>query len=138
VRPVVRSGPYAYAHVNVADQLEDPESLLSWMRRAIWARRQCPELGWGEWKLLRTEPEGVFAHTCTWFGASVLLAHNLSAQACEVDLDPRGEHEGRVVSAIFGDDLEAVASPAPLRFVLQPYGYRWLRVRDAGDVIHFP
>jgi maltose alpha-D-glucosyltransferase/alpha-amylase len=138
VRPVVRRGPYAYAHVNAAAQLEDPDSLLSWMRRAIWARRQCPELGWGEWKLLETEPHGVFAHTCTWFDATVLVVHNLSSTACEVDLDPRGEQEGRVVSAIFGDDLDAVSAPADLRFVLQPYGYRWLRVRDAGDVVHFP
>ena len=29
-------------------------------------------------------------------------------------------------------------SAAALQFVLQPYGYRWVRVRDPDDVIHFP
>ena len=84
-RPVVegRFGPLA---VNVAAQRRDPDSLLSWMERLIRRRRETPELGWGTWKVVRTNVPSVFAHRCDWEGRTVVAVHNLGEQPCVVRL----------------------------------------------------
>ena len=38
-----------------------PESLLNWMERLIRRRRECPELGWGDWSLLEQDDRGLRA-----------------------------------------------------------------------------
>ncbi len=43
--PVVTGG-FSPAHVNVADQRNDPESLLNFIRMLTTRYRSCPELGW--------------------------------------------------------------------------------------------
>jgi maltose alpha-D-glucosyltransferase / alpha-amylase len=60
--PLVTDGPFAPGKVNVADQRRDPESLLNWMERAIRARKELPELGWGSWTLLDTDQPSVLAN----------------------------------------------------------------------------
>ena len=61
-RPLPADGPFGYPEVNVARQRREPGSLLNWMERLIRRRRECPELGWGEWTLLpQDEPGGLRA-----------------------------------------------------------------------------
>ena len=74
-RPVVE-GRFGPMGVNVATQRRDPASLLSWMERLIEAAARDPELGWGSWKVLRTNVPEVFAHRCDWEGRAVVAAHN--------------------------------------------------------------
>jgi maltose alpha-D-glucosyltransferase/alpha-amylase len=45
--------------VNVAAQRRDPASLLNWMERAIRRRKECPEVSWGDWKILDAGPSEV-------------------------------------------------------------------------------
>src|SRR5690606_31990555 len=52
VRPVIADPIYGYQRVNVDKQRRDPHSLLSWMERKIRVRRECPEISWGQWRIL--------------------------------------------------------------------------------------
>ena len=68
-RPVRADGPYGYRTVNVASQRHDPGSLYSWVAHAIAVRRQCPELGWGEWRTLKVSDPRVLAIETRWRGS---------------------------------------------------------------------
>jgi alpha-glucosidase len=47
--------------LTVEDQRDDPASMLSFTRRAIWFRRSSPALRWGSYREVELEP-GVFAY----------------------------------------------------------------------------
>jgi trehalose synthase len=127
-RPVVqgRFGPMA---VNVATQRRDPDSLLSWMERLIRRRRETPELGWGTWKVLRTNVPAVLAHRCDWEGRSVIAVHNFGEEPTDVRirLGDVPEH-GRIDDLL--DEREALGEleEGPLELKLDGYGYRWFRI----------
>jgi maltose alpha-D-glucosyltransferase/alpha-amylase len=61
VRPVINDQTYGYRKVNVADQRRDPQSLLNWTERMIRVRRECPEISWGNFVVLRTNVAEVLA-----------------------------------------------------------------------------
>ncbi len=52
--PVISDPIYGYKRVNVETQRRDPHSLLNWMERKIRMRKECPEISWGDWKILQT------------------------------------------------------------------------------------
>jgi trehalose synthase len=128
-RPLVEDeyGPQA---VNVADQRSDPDSLLNWMERVVRRRRETPELGFGESRLLETDDDAVFAHRCDWEESSVLAVHNLAGvpRQVKIRVDPLVE------DAVLDDLLEHHAETVPLEggmlsLQLDRYGYRWFRIR---------
>ena len=112
----------------MAAQRRDPGSLLNWMERLIRRRRECPELGWGDWALLAQDDHAVFAHRADWEGSTIVALHNLAGRATEavVELDGEG-----VLVDLFDAD-ERPLEPG-LRLALEPYGHRWFRVRRPGQ-----
>ena len=78
IRPVISEGPFGYERVNVATQRLDQNSLLNWTERAIRARKECPEFGWGRLTFLDTDQPAVLAHACTWRGRTLVGIHNFS------------------------------------------------------------
>ncbi|NMO17040.1 alpha-amylase family protein [Pyxidicoccus fallax] len=125
-RPVVAEAPYGYPHVNVETQRRDPASLLNWMERMVRLRKECPELGWGEWRLLRVKPEHVLALRYDWRGESLVTLHNLSGKACEVSFSPGGP-PSRLVHAL-SDAHSPPGKNGRHRVTLEGYGYRWFRM----------
>jgi maltose alpha-D-glucosyltransferase / alpha-amylase len=125
--PLVADGPFGVDRVNVADQRRDPGSLLNWMERAIRTRRELPELGWGEWRVLDSDQPAVLAHRCDWLGLGVLALHNLAGEPVEVAVElGDGAAEGRMAE-LFGDQrYEPAEAGRPL--ALGGFGYRWLRL----------
>jgi glycosidase len=129
-RPPLADGPYAYDEVNVAAQRRDPGSLLNWFERLIRRRRECPELGWGEWTLLPQDDPAVFAMRSDWGDSTLVTVHNLAAHATEADvaLDADG-----VLVDLFGPDELALHGSA--RLALGPHDHRWFRLRRPGQRI---
>jgi maltose alpha-D-glucosyltransferase / alpha-amylase len=126
-RPVIAEGEYGYKHVNVAAQQRDPNSLLNWMEHVIRIRKQCPELGYGQWKILSTNSSSVFAHSCEWNEKIVIAAHNLSDRACAATLQ---NCEFKNLVDLFGDCQYEPLDQDSCSIPLQPYGYRWFRVNQ--------
>jgi trehalose synthase len=128
--PLVTGGPFGADKVNVAQQRRDPESLLNWMERAIRARKELPELGWGECKVLATDADAVLAHRCDWRGRGVLAVHNLTPAPLRVTLgadDLGGDRNDAALEEILSDaGYEPVRPGAPIE--LGGYGWRWLRL----------
>jgi maltose alpha-D-glucosyltransferase/alpha-amylase len=137
ILPVISGGPYGYEHTNVAAQRRDPESFLNWTERMIRMRKETPEIGWGDFTLIKTGTPEVLAMRYDWRGNSVLFVHNLSAIPREVRLASGvpGESGGCLVS-LLSDDNSHADEAGKHCILLEPYGYRWYRVGGLDELIH--
>ncbi|MCE3243405.1 MAG: trehalose synthase [Deltaproteobacteria bacterium] len=130
VLPVISDPIYGYQRVNVEGQRRDPQSLLNWMERKIRMRRECPEISWGDWKILKTDQPGVLVMRYEWDDHTLVTLHNFTGKPCAVVLD-RGAVGGDTGTGELVDLLATNDSRADEngRYVvkLQPYDYRWLR-----------
>ena len=125
-------GAYGPEHVNVAAQLHDPESLWSLMRKLISIRRSCPELGWGTWSVVEQPQRQVLVHRCDLDGSAVVTVHNLGPDPVTVDVPVDPEGHGLEATDLMSDD--PVSGEGSVSLALDGYGFRWLRVRPAGDL----
>jgi maltose alpha-D-glucosyltransferase/alpha-amylase len=124
IRPVISDEEYGYQRVNVADQRRDQNSLLNWTERIIRTRKECPEIGWGEWALVPRLPEHVLGIRYDWSGRTTVALHNFLDHPVTVRVNGRGCD--LFVNMLSQD--RSVASKSGWHTVeLEPYGYRWLR-----------
>src|SRR5258707_8948643 len=82
--PVIDKGPYGYEHVNAAKQRRDPNSMLNWTERIIRMRKEVPEVGWGDFKVIAARDPAVLVIRYDWRNNSVLFVHNLDEKPREV------------------------------------------------------
>ena len=127
VRPVVDGGLYGYETVNVERQRRDPGSLLQWMTRMIRLRKECPEVGWGEWQIVPTRAPSVLALLYSWRGTSLLCVHNFAPEPREVGIRLQVEGGDRLANLVDAADSR-VGSEGTHRLALEPYASRWYRV----------
>jgi maltose alpha-D-glucosyltransferase/alpha-amylase len=129
VVPVINDGPYGYEHVNAAAQRRDPDSLLNWTERIIRMRKEIPEIGWGDFKILATRDASVLAVQYEWRNNSVLFVHNLASAPREISLTVEAAKEnGRLLINLLSEDHSHADAQGKHRLVLEGYGYRWYRI----------
>jgi maltose alpha-D-glucosyltransferase / alpha-amylase len=130
VLPVISDPIYGYQRVNVEAQRRDPQSLLNWMERKIRMRKECPEISWGDWKILPNDQPGVLVMRYEWNQRILITVHNFTGKPRAVVLHSHAAgaqvSEGKLVDLLADHDSHADESG---RYVieLQPYDYRWLR-----------
>jgi glycosidase len=130
-RPVVDADGWGPARINVAAQRRDPGSLLNWMERLIRRRRECPELGWGRCTLLDAGHAAVFAHRTDWGDSTVVALHSFAGERLEARV-PVGDGVVEAVDLLDSHHL-APDGDGGLGVPLDPYGYRWFRLRREGQ-----
>jgi glycosidase len=128
-RPLLEEGRFGFGERNVMRQRRDPESLLNWMERLIRRRRECPELGWGEWTQLDAGDPALFAQRSDWDGSTIVAVHSFAGRNSSARL-VLGE-QGTLVDLFQHEDHELDAGQAAID--LPPYGARWFRVRRPGQ-----
>jgi maltose alpha-D-glucosyltransferase/alpha-amylase len=126
VRPCIADDTYGYRTVNAADQRRDPESLLNWTERRIRMRKECPELSWGEFAVLRVDAPEVLALRYDFRGVSMVTLHNFSARKQTVGVDPKVPGGDRLVNVF--DETHSRCEAGTHTIPLEPYGHRWFRV----------
>ncbi len=126
-RPVHAGGPAGYRAVNVAGQRHEPGSLLSWVTRAVRVRRESPELGWGEWRILDVGDPRVLAIETHWRDDQMVTLHTLSAEPVKIRLpgDLERPAQGERMRQVLGDTEPAYTAGEDI--TLGRYGFRWLR-----------
>ena len=135
VRPVIRDRTYGYQRVNVAAQRRDPDSLLNWTERMIRMRKECPEISWGDFAVLRADAPEVLAIRYDWRDTSLLTLHNFSRSSRTVKLkvdSPRGA----VLVEVFDDHHSRAHSDGAHRIELDAYAWRWFRVGSVDNAIN--
>jgi maltose alpha-D-glucosyltransferase/alpha-amylase len=128
ILPVISGGPYGYEHINAAIQRRYDDSMLNWTERIIRMRKEVPEIGWGDYEILRLTGPAILAMRYDWRNNSVVILHNLDAKACEITFDVGLEGEaGRVLINLLSDDHSEAEENGKHRLVIEGYGYRWYR-----------
>jgi maltose alpha-D-glucosyltransferase / alpha-amylase len=127
--PVIDQGPYGYEHVNVAKQRRDPNSMLNWTERIIRMRKEVPEVGWGDFRLIATRDPAVLIIRYDWRNNSVLFVHNLDETPREIAFSAGLPGEAaKLLINLLAEDHSHADERGRHRLVLEPYGYRWYRV----------
>jgi maltose alpha-D-glucosyltransferase/alpha-amylase len=134
VRPAIDDPVYGYETVNVADQRRDPHSLLNWTERMIRMRKECPEISWGAFAVLRTNVPEVLAIRYDWRETSVLTLHNFSSHEQMVRLRV-GAPRDEVLVEVFDGRHSRRQNDGQHRVTLDGYGWRWFRVGAPDNVL---
>ncbi|WP_128548142.1 alpha-amylase family protein [Larkinella soli] len=134
VHPVVEEGPYAYPHLNVAAQRRDPGSLLNWMTALVRLRKECLEIGNGDWQILDTNGLPVLAMLYHRQGRSLVILHNFDEKPQEVALSLKQGRGSRLVDLMV-DREETADAQGVHRILLDACGYRWFRAGDSSHLL---
>ena len=129
ITPVIASGPFGYPHVNAAQQRRDPNSMLNWTERIVRMRKEVPEIGWGEFEVLKTGDSAVLAIRYDWRNNSALFVHNLAAEPREISVSGGvSAKESEVLVNLLSEEHSQAVAAGRHRMMLEAYGYRWFRV----------
>jgi maltose alpha-D-glucosyltransferase / alpha-amylase len=128
VVPVISDGPYGFQHVNAADQRRDSNSMLNWTDRIIRMRKEVPEIGWGQFEVIKTGADSILGLRYDWRNNSVLFLHNFAGEPCEIKFSTglKGETGDLLINLLGGD--HSVKKKGKHSVYLEPYGYRWFRI----------
>jgi maltose alpha-D-glucosyltransferase / alpha-amylase len=126
VRPVVHDKVYGYSRVNVEAQRRDQDSLLNWTQRAIRMRRECPEISWGDWKILKARAPEVLIMRYDWDNHTLLIVHNFSDKPRAFSLDAGAVGGRELISLLTREDCQADEN-GRVHLELDGHGYRWFR-----------
>ncbi|MFL6838257.1 MAG: alpha-amylase family glycosyl hydrolase, partial [Bradyrhizobium sp.] len=126
--PVIDKGPYGYEHVNAAKQRRDPNSMLNWTERIIRMRKEVPEVGWGDFKVIAARDPAVLVIRYDWRNNSVLFVHNLDERPREVAFAVGLPGKaGNLLVNLLSEDHSRANEHGRHTLLLEAYGYRWYR-----------
>lgn len=134
VRPPIDRGPYNFTIVNVAHQRTAEDSLLNWMERIIRTRKEMPEIGEGEFRVLDT-PASILALRYDWKDHVSVFVHNFEDCRREIAVDIGSAPEGTRMKCVLSDRNYDAREDGSYPMFLKPYGYLWLR---AGGLEQIP
>jgi maltose alpha-D-glucosyltransferase/alpha-amylase len=126
VLPVIDDATFGYRQVNVAQQKRDRNSLLNGTEHMIRARQECPQIGWGTYRVVPTSAPQVLALHYEWRNTSLLTLHNFSGQSQRVEFALPGPNADRLVSVFTNDQWRANES-GKHSLELPAYGYQWMQ-----------
>jgi maltose alpha-D-glucosyltransferase / alpha-amylase len=135
VRPVINGDEYGYGRVNVSDQRRDSNSLLNWTERILRMRKECPEIAWGDFVVLRTTAPEVLALRYDWRGTSLVTLHNFSKERQKIRLKPECAN-GDTLFELFDGRHSRADDDGTHRIALDGYAWRWYRVGAVDNVLN--
>ncbi|MFT8394599.1 maltose alpha-D-glucosyltransferase [Propionibacterium sp.] len=134
--PLLSDPPYTPADVNVADQIDDPSSLLFWLRSMLSTRKAYPVFGLGDFTDMGGENDAVLGFLRSWKRPDdkgyqrILCLNNLSGKDQEVLLY-LSRLVGRVPNSLLrSEELEPIAADGEFHYRLPAWGFAWLDVSD--------
>jgi hypothetical protein len=125
---------YGADRVNAADQRHDHQSFWWFMRDLIYTYRSQPEIGWSTPEILRQPNPAVLVHVCREkSGWAMVALHNFGAERCIVPIQLDELPGCTLVDLLDGLSEHDLDAKGRIEVGLEPYGYRWLRLRRPGD-----
>src|SRR5690606_41615430 len=83
------------------------DSMLNWMTTLIRLRKECPEIGWGEWQILPVKQDQVLVMLYSQEGSALVIIHNFDDDAHEVSLELKQKNGALLIGML---DLEVVVT----------------------------
>jgi maltose alpha-D-glucosyltransferase/alpha-amylase len=128
--PLVSTDGFDPGAVNVAEQRNDPGSLLSWVRTMLEARRRLPEMGRGSFEILDAGDPAILAYVRAFDGRATLVIANVAGDARRAIIDHPLVAGRRAVDVATGAPLPEAGSD-PFEMGLGGLEFRWLRMHPA-------
>jgi oligo-1,6-glucosidase len=115
-RPWIDVNPNA-SYVNVADQRDDPASVLSFFRAVIALRHDVPAVAHGDFTMLVPDHESVYAFTRSYEDTELLVVANLTSTVAHIELPGWDDAEMLLSNypAPAADDQRCASGPGALR-----------------------
>jgi maltose alpha-D-glucosyltransferase/alpha-amylase len=123
--PVIDDPIYGYQKVNVKAELEDPTSLLNWLKIMIVIRKQHSVFGEGSLKMCSPKNKSILAYMRENDQEKILVVNNFSGDNLKVSLKEMCIDDQPL------QDVLNMFQPVVLEdrvLNLEGYGYRWLKV----------
>ena len=114
-------GALDYQHVNVASQIDDPDSLFHAIRRMIAIRKEHPAFGNGDMEWVETGHPSVAVYLRRYEEETLLIFNNLSASVQTVQL-PAAHRKSYI--DLFTRETVTLSD----HVTLEPHSYRWLKM----------
>ena len=123
---------FSYETVNVETQLNNPHSLLWWMKRLIALRKRFRAFGRGTLEFLHPSNAKVLAFIRRHENERILVVANLSRHAQFVELD-LSEFREMVPVELFGQTDFPRIGELPYLLTLAPHAYYWFALEERGS-----
>jgi maltose alpha-D-glucosyltransferase/alpha-amylase len=98
-------------------------------------RKECPEISWGDFEVIKTSAPAVLAIRYDWRNTSLLTMHNFAKSAQTVRLNV-GRERGDLLVDVFNGHHSHSQNDGVHRVKLEPYAWRWFRVGAADNTLH--
>jgi len=132
--PLIKEGLYSYTNINVENQRRDPNSLLNWMTALIRLRKECPEIGYGDWEIVKTGLNQVLGMCYSWKGSSLLIFHNFKEHPHEILLTAKQIGYEKLTDLMKNEEI--INNEKDIySIVLEAYGYRWFRTGNIDRLL---
>jgi len=135
--PPIIDPEYNYESINVANQQNNPDSLLWWMKRTIALRKRFKAFGRGSLEFLQPKNRKVLAFLRRYQDEVILVVANLSHAAQQTQLD-LAEFQGRVPVELFGRAEFAPITDGQYYFTLSPHAFYWFCLEsECAETLRF-
>lgn len=129
--PVICEQPYSPAEVNVESQMDDPDSLLNFIRKLIGISKQHMALGEGEFNWAPCDNTAIAAYYRTYDDPQapdrILVVQNLSGEPQEAVI-VLPERISPALIDLIGGQAFPVDEDRRLVIQMEPYAYHWLEI----------
>ena len=132
---VINDRVFGYRKVNVAHQRRDPQSLLNWTERVIRMRKECPEISWGNFVILRTNVPSVLALRYDWRDTSLVTLHNFSDAKQRVQVKIGCPRDNLLIE-VFDAHHSRAHGGGVHHIQLDAYAWRWFRVGGVDNALN--
>ena len=103
--------------------------MLNWTERIIRMRKEVPEIGWGDFKVIATRDPAILVIRYDWRNNSVLFVHNLDEKPREISFAVGLPGEaGKLLVNLLTEDHSRADETGRHNLLMEGYGYRWYRV----------
>ena len=122
--PIILDPAYHYEACNVEAHLDNPHSLLWWMRRLLALRKRWRALGEGKCEFLQPDNHKILSYVLRHEQETLLVVANLSRFAQPVELD-LSAFKQMVPIELFGRMQFPAIADAPYFLTLGPHNFYW-------------
>jgi len=129
--PPIIDPDFSYETVNVETQLNNPHSLLWWMKRLMALRKRFRAFGRGSLEFLHPANAKVLAYIRRHEDERILVVANLSRHAQFVELD-LSEFREMVPVELFGQTDFPRIGELPYLLTLAPHAFYWFALEERG------
>jgi maltose alpha-D-glucosyltransferase/alpha-amylase len=129
--PPIIDPDFSYETVNVETQLNNPHSLLWWMKRLMALRKRFRAFGRGGLEFLHPANAKVLAFIRRHEDERILVVANLSRHAQFVELD-LSEFREMVPVELFGQTDFPRVGELPYLLTLAPHAFYWFALEERG------